>query len=276
MASEATKDFAVAGAVPTTPVGFSARFLGASLWDLVQMECLARTRSVVRVQSGGQVGSLFFDTGRIVHAETARSIGESAALEILGWQSGSFDTCEAAWPRAFTISTAAEGLLLRAAKGRDDSGESNLVAFPGRVSGSSAAFSVDIEAAYAAEESEARLLVDDQDWESEVTKPAGPHMGFDVDRRNTGEETVLPIAVRVAADGAVLEAVDDNLADAVAYAGRLSSLIGELLGFDGFRALECVSKDERVIIYAAEDGGLVAGRIPLATDVTVLRERLGL
>ena len=67
-----------------------------------------------------------------------------------------------------------------------------------------------------------------------------------------------------------------DLADAVAYAGRLASLIGELLGLDGFRALECTSKDERVIIYSTEDGGLVAGRAPIAIDVVALRERLGL
>jgi hypothetical protein len=263
----ARKEFVVPGSIPAS-AGFSARFQGAILWDLVQMECLARTRCAVEVQSGGKIGLLFFDAGRIVHAETARAIGESAAIEILGWQSGSFDPCNAAWPQVFTISTSAEGLLLRAAKGRDDSGESNLVAFPGRPGG--------LGASSATEETEARLLVDDQDWESEVTRPVGPYMGFEVSRRGTGEEIVLPIAVRVGADGAILESGDDDLADAIAYAGRLASLIGELLGLDAFRALECTSKEERVIIYSAEDGGLVAGRVPIATDVIALRERLGL
>ena len=80
----------------------------------------------------------------------------------------------------------------------------------------------------------------------------------------------------MAASGAVIETVDDDLADAVAYAGRLAGLIGELLGLDGFRALECASKDERVVIYVEEEGGLVAGRVPAIADVSLLRERLGL
>jgi hypothetical protein len=124
------------------------------------------------------------------------------------------------------------------------------------------------------------LIVDDKDWESEVTRPAGPSigLGFDTSRRDPGTTHVieLPIAARVAASGAVVETEDEDLADAVAYAGRLAALIGELLGLEGFRALECASKDERVVIYVEEEGGLVAGRVPAIADVSLLRERLGL
>ena len=82
--------------------------------------------------------------------------------------------------------------------------------------------------------------------------------------------------MRVGADGTILESVDCELADAVAYAGRLSELIGELLGLDGFRALECASKEERVMIYADDSGGLVGGRVPIDADMGALRNRLGL
>jgi len=123
------------------------------------------------------------------------------------------------------------------------------------------------------------LIVDDKDWESEVTRPAGPSigLGFDTNGRDAGTAVIeLPIAARVAASGAVIETVDEDLADAVAYAGRLAGLIGEMLGLDDFRALECASKDERVVIYVDEDNGLVAGRVPAIADVGLLRERLGL
>jgi hypothetical protein len=270
------------GAVPGRG-GFSARFQGASLWDLVQMECLARSRAAVRIQSAsGQSGLMFFDSGRIVHAQTARAIGELAAMEILAWESGSFDTCDAAWPRTLTITTSAEGLLLLAAKSRDDSGASNLVAFPARATGSAGSTPVIDMAAEAAssEEAEAYLLVDDQDWEMEVTIPGSnnepPARQPTPPRRATGEEVGFPVEVLVAADGTILEAADDDLADAVAYAGRLSSLIGELLGLDGFRALECASKEERLIMYTGRDGGLVAGRLPAGTEVAAVRDWLGL
>ena len=123
------------------------------------------------------------------------------------------------------------------------------------------------------------LIVDDKDWGSEVTRPAGPSigLGLDMNGRDGGTAVVeLPIAARVAASGAVIETVDEDLADAVAYAGRLVGLIGAMLGLEDFRALECASKDERVVIYVDEDNGLVAGRVPAIADVSLLRERLGL
>ena len=45
---------------------------------------------------------------------------------------------------------------------------------------------------------------------------------------------------------------------------------------EGFRALECTSKDERVVIYSDASGGLVGGRVPIGADVGPLRNRLGL
>lgn len=250
--------------------GFSAQFHSASLWDLVQMECLARTRGAVRVTSKGQSGLLFFDGGRIVHAETAQAVGETAALEILGWESGSFDPCHVGWPRSTSITMGSEGLLLRAAQGRDEGGGSNLVAFPGRTVEASAPDASDPEAF---------MIIDDKDWESEVTRPAGPNMGLETNRYapSRGSDQVdLPLAVRVAPNGTVLEASDDDLGDAIAYAGRLAALIGDLIGLDGFRALECASKDERIVMFMEEGGDLVAGRISALTDITALRERLGL
>jgi hypothetical protein len=265
MASGVSKDLALATDQDTG--GFSARIKGASLWDLVQMECLGRSHGAVRVIHRHQSGVLFFDAGRLIHAETAHSIGEAAALEILTWESGSFDPCNSDWPRSPTITISTEGLLLKVAHGRDEEGrQSNLVAFPGRASASAPEF-------------ESPLLVDDKDWESEVTRPAGPSigLGFDANRRDSGAAVIdLPIAARVAANGTVIEAVDEDLADAVAYAGRLAGLIGELLGLDGFQALECASKEERVVVYVEEEGGLVAGRISAAADISLLRERLGL
>ena len=47
----------------------------SSLWDLVQMECLARSRLAVQVVGEGGVGYLYFDRGHIVHATTAAAGG---------------------------------------------------------------------------------------------------------------------------------------------------------------------------------------------------------
>jgi len=165
------------------------------------------------------------------------------------------------------------GPFVKVAPRRDRAGQSNLVAFPARES-----VPGPVPATLSRAES-SPLIVDDKDWESEVTRPAGPSIGLGLETslRTTGTAVIeLPIAARVAASGAVIETVDEDLADAVAYAGRLAGLIGEMLGLDDFRALECASKDERVVIYVDEDSGLVAGRVPAIADVSLLRERLGL
>ena len=119
---------------PASAIGFHAQLEGASLWDLVQMECLARSRLVVQVTGEGGVGYLYFDGGHVVHAATARRLGQAAALEILGWTRGTFQASDRSWPSSGpTIDISHESLLLHAAKDRDERGASNLVAFPGRV-----------------------------------------------------------------------------------------------------------------------------------------------
>lgn len=303
MALEASKR-SVAGAAParvfSEPVGFSSEIDGASLWELVQTECLGGARTAVRVRSdSGQTGLLFFDARRVVHAQVPRAVGESAALEMFTWPSGVFEPCDADWPSVPTISKSPEmlHLLLRAGQTRDDGtgAASNLVAFPRPASAevALAGGGARVGSVASGDESETDWaglpFDDDQDWEMEVTRPSGPPFGSSPPSEGSSRapegggggsggshEITLPIAVHVAPDGAILESVDEQLADAVAYAGRLATLIGELLGLDGFRALECASKDERLIMYTDQDGGLAAGRVPIATEVGPLRERLGL
>ena len=77
------------------------------------MECLARSHRVVQVVGEGGVGYLYFDRGRIVHATTAQRTGEAAALEILDWTNGSFQSCERGWPAQATIRTSHEASSCR-------------------------------------------------------------------------------------------------------------------------------------------------------------------
>src|SRR5262249_8465319 len=84
-------------------IGFRASLKGATLPDLVQMECLALSDAAFRITSQNKIGYLFFQRGQIVHALTGDLIGEPAALEILKWQRGVFEPCNVAWPDAPTI-----------------------------------------------------------------------------------------------------------------------------------------------------------------------------
>ena len=111
--------------VKTLPLGFQAQIRGASLWDLVQIECLARKHRVVRVTTVGNVGYLYFDGGNIVHASTFQLEGEAAACEMLQRTQGSFEPCDRAWPAVPTIDISSQALLLRAAQSKDEEGSNN-------------------------------------------------------------------------------------------------------------------------------------------------------
>ncbi len=105
----------------SAPKGFTGRLQGASLFDLVQLECLAGTHHVVRVISRNQTGYLYFDAGNLVHAVCRSLQGEAAALEILGWENGLFEPCDVPWPAVPSITKHWQNLLLLAAQASDES-----------------------------------------------------------------------------------------------------------------------------------------------------------
>jgi hypothetical protein len=249
---------------PSSTLGFHAQLEGAGLWDLVQMECLARSRLVVEVTGEGGVGYLYFDAGRVVHATTVRQRGQAAALEILGWTHGTFQASNRSWPSgAPTIDISHESLLLQAAKDLDERAASNLVAFPAR-------------AAEALEEVE--LLEIDEEGEEDMRNaniedtmvpPAAPR----------GENAAdFPVMLRLSSHGAVVrnKGGSEELAEATAYAHRLVQLTGELLGLEEFVALECAFANDRFIVFTEGDGDVVALRPRPELNLQALRERLGL
>ena len=260
-----------------TAVGFRAQISGASLWDLVQMECLSRSRQVVRVSGEGGVGYLYFMDGRVVHAVTSKLVGEAAALEILAWTNGLFQPCQRAWPATSTIESSCEGLILRLAKRRDEAA-SNLVAFPARaltpVSGAPAASHVDdnefeeIEIEELHQEGEMRAPTNN------IDQPSPPPTAI-----GSGDLSAdFPVMLRLGAGGSIIKnkGGDEDLAGVVAYAHRLGQLAGELLGLDPFVAMECSFSNGRFLIFDEENGDTVALRPRTETNLQPLRDRLGL
>jgi Domain of unknown function (DUF4388) len=257
---------------PEPALGFHAKLDGASLWDLVQMECLARSRLVVEVTGEGGVGYLYFDEGRVVHASTLRQRGEAAALEILAWTTGTFQESNRSWPSSGpTIDVSHESLLLNAAKRLDDSRASNLVAFPGR----------GIDAVVDAALDEIELLeIDPEDSEAgevDMRSPDVTETSLPAPLR--GESAAdFPVMVRLSASGTVLrnKGGSEDLAEATAYAHRLVQLTGELLGLEDFMALECTFTQGRCLMFTEGEGDIVVLRPRPDLDLRALRERLGL
>jgi hypothetical protein len=274
MSGGGSRDLGAAAATPEPAVGFHAQLHGASLWDLVQMECLARARLVVEVTGEGGVGHLYFDAGRVVHASTARNRGTAAAFEILGWTHGTYQASNRSWPSAApTIEMSHESLLLHAAKHRDEQGGSNLVAFPSR----------GIDASVDAAIEDLEILEIDQDE---------PGQGGTLTMRNPNADDTpippappraenpadFPVMMRLSSSGAVLRnrGGSEELAEATAYTHRLVQLTGELLGLEEFVSLECAFTNERFIVFTEGDGDIVALRPRPDLNLQTLRERLGL
>ena len=278
-------------AAAPTPRGFSAQLRGASLWDLVQMECLARSHRSVQVVGDGGVGYLYFDRGQIVHATTAHRTGEAAALEILEWTNGSFQGCERAWPTQTTIRTSHEGLILQAAQLRDERSASNLVAFPAR-----GAASDDLdryeelelteldeangevaarEASVARAEGAAEMRSTMSDEAALTPKPVSN--GANNGRTELGPMGDFAVMMRLGPNGAVVSnrGGNEELAETVAYSHRLLQLTGELLGFEKFSAVECGFVDGRCIVFSDGDE-IVTLRPRPEVNLQALRERLGL
>lgn len=241
--------------VPATEArtGFQAQIKGATLSDLVQMECLSGTQRVVRVTSGSHVGYLYFRGGAVVHAVARSLAGDAAAFEILSWNDGSFEAIEREWPIKDTISSGWQSLLLRAAQARDER-----AVVPGIVT------------------------LRGEGRPPRPKAPAAETMEFQATplevagRVLRGED--FEAVVRLDSDGSVTLCIgaSQDFADVVAYACRLAELIGTQIGAERFVAMECVFKHGRCFVVLDKDGDVVALRPHPAADCGPIRVLLGL
>jgi hypothetical protein len=249
--------------------GFRASLHGASLADLVQMECLSGRERVIRVSSGGEVGYLFFRSGQIVHAVSRRGIGETAALEILRWNDGTVEPCNAGWPDRDSIGSNWQNLLLLAAQHRDEANHRaetsphNLVAFPGNRSGAAARPSSPPPPAVA---------------------PSRPPLSSSRSEASVSSDSSAPMlaqvraAVRIDPSGNVVSAKGEagELSQVASYAARLAELVGDGLGMQGLVSVEVTQHHSRTLIYKEKSGNTFALNAAIDADLSQVRERLGL
>lgn len=236
--------------------GFRASLHGASLADLVQMECLSGRERVIRISSGSEVGYLFFRGGQIVHAVSRRGVGEAAALEILRWNDGTFEPCSAGWPDRDSITSSWQSLLLTAAQHRDESGRHNLVAFPGP-----------------------RAAPRTPSPPPSVPPPASSRSMIGASAEgSTPALAQVRAAVRLDQTGNVVSAkgATEELAEVVAYSTRLAELVGDGLGMQGLLSIEVIHRRSRTLICKEKNGNTLALSAALDADLTQVRERLGL
>jgi hypothetical protein len=217
------------------------------------MECLAGVKRVVRVASAHHVGHFYFRDGSLVHAATRSIAGDAAALEILSWNEGTFEPVDREWPAKESISCTWQSLVLRAAQARDERQAQRVVPLheDGRQMGSGAVNIGEIMELHA------------------TPIEIGGHVF-----RSEDFEVIL----RLGAGGAIVlnQGSSQDYADIVAYACRLTELIGNPLGIERFVAMECVFKNGRCFIVQEPGGDVVALRPRPTADSASIRELFGI
>src|SRR6266436_6563065 len=91
-----------------------------SLVDIIQLECISQSSSVLRITNGPFTGKIWIQDGELIDAEAGDLRGEAAFVKVLSWKMGSFETLPPEPSRARTILKSYNGLLLESAQALDE------------------------------------------------------------------------------------------------------------------------------------------------------------
>ena len=91
-----------------------------SLMDLVQLECISQSSTVLRITNGPFVGRIWVNQGEVVDAEMEELRGEDAFQKILRWKAGNFEFLPDEPHRPRTIFKSYNALLLESAQAIDE------------------------------------------------------------------------------------------------------------------------------------------------------------
>ncbi|MGZ5567372.1 MAG: response regulator, partial [Limisphaerales bacterium] len=92
-----------------------------SLMDIIQLECLSQSSSVLRIIHHALDGKIWVQGGEVIDAQTGTLAGEAAFKEIMSWKTGSFEILPAEPDRPRSIHSSYHGLLLDSAQAMDES-----------------------------------------------------------------------------------------------------------------------------------------------------------
>lgn len=104
----------------TPPSGFEGTVNCVGLAEVIQIFCYSRSDLRLRVAVPAGSGTIFIRSGEVIHAETDKHSGEEAVYEILGWDSGSFETLPFGTPPPTTIDKPIEHLMVESLRLRDE------------------------------------------------------------------------------------------------------------------------------------------------------------
>jgi len=96
------------------------------LMDIIQMECLSRSSTVLRITRGPLVAKIWLQDGELIDAEADGARGAAAFQRILAWKSGTFENLPAEPNRQRTITKSVNALLLESAQAMDENANPSL------------------------------------------------------------------------------------------------------------------------------------------------------
>jgi CheY-like chemotaxis protein len=91
-----------------------------SLVDLIQLECISHSSSVLRITNGLYVGKIWINEGELIDAEADDAGGEAAFHKILSWKAGNFESLPPDRNRPRRILQSYNALLLENAQAQDE------------------------------------------------------------------------------------------------------------------------------------------------------------
>lgn len=91
-----------------------------SLVDIIQLECLSQSSSVLKISQGPLEGRIWVQQGEIIDASAQDLLAEKAFQRILSWKTGNFEILPAEPARPRTIFNSYQGLLLESAQALDE------------------------------------------------------------------------------------------------------------------------------------------------------------
>src|SRR5262249_30212803 len=91
-----------------------------SLVDIIQLECISQSSSVLRITNASLSGKIWIQNGELIDAEAGELRGEEAFAKILSWKTGTFEMLAAEPSRPRTIIKSYSGLLLESAQALDE------------------------------------------------------------------------------------------------------------------------------------------------------------
>jgi CheY-like chemotaxis protein len=91
-----------------------------SLVDLIQLECLSGSSSMLKITNGRLEGRIYIQNGELIDAATQEVEGEEAFKRIVAWKTGNFEIVPTEAERERKIFTSYQGLLLDTAQAIDE------------------------------------------------------------------------------------------------------------------------------------------------------------